>query len=137
MQTLQKTMKGFSLIELLVVLVILALLGGLVVTNVRDRSESAKSSAAAASVDRLSMAVDEFYLDTGRVPRDLRELIEEPSNVSNWNGPYVKTSLMNDPWGNPYQYRFPGEVRDFDIISLGADGAPGGEDANRDVSNAD
>lgn len=126
---------GFSLIELLVVLVILGMIAGLVVPNIMGRSEDAKARTAVAEIQRLSMAVDEFYLDTGRAPRELRELVDEPSGVSNWNGPYVNNSNLNDPWQNPYQYRYPGEHRDFDLFSYGADGSPGGEDAAKDVAN--
>jgi general secretion pathway protein G len=129
--------QGFSLIELLVVLVILGLIAGLVVPNIMGRGEDAKSRAAVAEVQRLSMAVDEFYLDTGRAPRELRELVEKPGNVSNWNGPYVNDSNLEDPWGDPYRYRFPGEQRDFDIYTHGADGQPGGEGPNRDIANWD
>ena len=128
--------QGFSLVELLVVLILLGLIATFVVPNIIGQSEGAKVSAAKAQVQRLSMAVDTFYLDTGRAPRELRELVEEPGNVSNWNGPYVNNSNLNDPWGNPYQYRFPGQARAFDIISLGADGAAGGEDRNSDITNA-
>ncbi len=127
--------QGFSLIELLVVLVILGLIAGLVVPNIMGRGEDAKSRAAVAEVQRLSMAVDEFYLDTGRAPRELQELVERPGNVSNWNGPYVNDSNLNDPWGNAYTYRFPGEERDFDIFSHGRDGQPGGEGPDRDIAN--
>jgi len=126
---------GFSLIELLVVLVILGLIAGLVVPNIMGRSEDAKARTAVAEVQRLSMAADEFYLDTGRAPRELRELVEQPSNVSNWNGPYINNSNLNDPWGNPYQYRAPGEHRSVDIFSLGADGQAGGEGPSRDIAN--
>jgi len=129
--------QGFSLIELLVVLVILGLIAGLVVPNIMGRGEDAKSRAAVAEVQRLSMAVDEFYLDTGRAPRELSELTERPGSVSNWNGPYVNDSNLNDPWGNPYNYRFPGEQRDFDIYSHGRDGQPGGEGPDRDIANWD
>ncbi|MDT8439661.1 MAG: type II secretion system major pseudopilin GspG [Wenzhouxiangellaceae bacterium] len=127
--------QGFSLVELLVVLIILGLIAGLVVPNIMGRGEDAKSRTALAQVQRLSMAVDEFYLDTGRAPRDLRELVERPGNVSNWNGPYVQESVLNDPWGNRYTYRFPGEHRDFDIFSHGKDGQPGGEGPDRDIAN--
>lgn len=129
--------QGFSLIELLVVLVILGLIATLVVPNIMGRGEDAKSRAAVAEVQRLSMAVDEFYLDTGRAPRELRELVEKPGNVSNWNGPYVNDSNLDDPWGNRYQYRFPGEQRDFDIYTHGRDGQPGGEGPDRDIANWD
>ena len=134
--SMRKASQGFSLVELLVVLIILGLIAGLVVPNIMGRGEDAKARTAVAEVQRLSMAVDEFYLDTGRAPRELRELVEQPGNVSNWNGPYVNNSNLNDPWGNPYQYRFPGQVRDFDIISLGRDGTAGGEGTDSDITNA-
>ena len=127
--------KGFSLIELLVVLIILGLIAGLVVPNIMGRGEDAKSRTAVAEVQRLSMAVDEFYLDTGRAPRELRELLQRPSNVSNWNGPYVNASNLEDPWGNPYNFRSPGEHRQVDIYTHGRDGQPGGDGPDRDISN--
>lgn len=126
---------GFSLIELLVVLVILGMIAGLVVPNIMQRGEDARVRAAQTEIQRLSMAVDEFYLDTGRAPTSLRELLERPSSVSNWNGPYVNESNLNDPWGRPYIYRYPGQNRSFDISSEGADGAPGGEGPNASISN--
>lgn len=126
---------GFSLIELLVVLVILGMIAGLVVPNIMQRGEDARVRAAQTEIQRLSMAVDEFYLDTGRAPSNLRELLERPSSVSNWNGPYVNESNLNDPWGRPYVYRYPGQNRSFDISSEGADGAPGGEGPNASITN--
>lgn len=128
---------GFSLIELLVVLIILGLIAGLVVPNIMQRGEDAKLRAADAEVQRLSMAVDEFYLDNGRPPKELRELVEKPGDASNWNGPYVNDSNLQDPWENDYQYRYPGEHRSFDIWSYGADGSPGGEGANSDIKSWD
>ena len=128
---------GFSLIELLVVLMILGLIAGLVVPNVFQRGEDAKLKAAAAEVQRISMAVDEYYLDNGRPPEELRHLLQKPSNASNWNGPYIKESNLNDPWDNPYQYRYPGQHGSFDVWSHGADGSPGGEGANADIANWD
>lgn len=128
---------GFSLIELLVVLIILGLIAGLVVPNIMQRGEDAKLRAADAEVQRLSMAVDEFYLDNGRPPKELREMVEKPGNATNWNGPYVNDSNLKDPWENTYQYRYPGEHRSFDIWSHGADGSPGGEGANADITNWD
>jgi len=126
---------GFSLIELLVVLIILGLIATMVVPNIIGRSEDAKLRAAAAQVQRLSMAVDEFYLDTGRTPRDLNELVEAPGDASNWNGPYVNNSNLTDPWGNEYVYRSPGEHRTVDISSHGRDGQPGGEGPDADINN--
>jgi general secretion pathway protein G len=128
---------GFSLIELLVVLVILGLIAGLVVPNVLQRGEDAKVRAAEAEVQRLSMAVDEYYLDNGRPPRELRQLLERPGDARNWNGPYIKESNLKDPWDQAYEYRYPGENRSYDIWSYGADGSPGGEGGNADINNWD
>lgn len=132
-----RNIKGFSLIELLVVLMILGLIAGLVVPNVLERGQDAKLKAAAAEVQRLSMAVDEYYLDNGRPPESLRNLLEEPSSASNWNGPYIKESNLNDPWENAYQYRYPGEHRSYDLWSHGADGTPGGTEDGADITNWD
>src|SRR5690554_4370306 len=128
---------GFSLIELLVVLMILGLIAGLVVPNILSRGEDAKVRAAAAEVQRLSMAVDEYYLDNGRPPSELRQLVDRPGNARNWNGPYVNQNNLNDPWDNAYNYRYPGQNRSFDIWSYGADGSPGGEGPNADINNWD
>lgn len=128
---------GFSLIELLVVLVIIGLIMGLLVPNIMSRGEDAKHRAAKAEIQRLSMAVDEFYLDNGSAPPDLKALVRKPSAADNWNGPYVNESNLTDPWDNTYTYRFPGEHREFDIFSFGADGSPGGEGPNADIGNWD
>jgi general secretion pathway protein G len=127
--------RGFTLVELLLVLVILALIGGLVLPGIIGRAESAKIKAAASQIDRIAMAVESFYLDTGGTPGSLAELVEEPGDADGWNGPYVKRSSLNDPWGREYEFRNPGEHGDFDIVSYGADGQPGGEDNNADITS--
>jgi len=126
---------GFTLVELLLVLVILALIGGLVLPGIIGKAESAKAKAAASQVSRLSMAVESYYLDTGNTPESLEDLVNEPSDASGWNGPYVKASSLKDPWGRAYEYSYPGEHAEFDIVSLGADGQPGGEGKNADLNN--
>ena len=128
---------GFTLVELLLVLMILALIGGLVLPRIIGKAEGAKVKAAALQVDRLAMAVESYYLDTGSTPDNLDLLVSEPGNVQGWNGPYVRASLLKDPWGRDYEYRYPGEHGDFDLSSLGADGQPGGEDKNADINNWD
>jgi len=128
-------MHGFTLVELLLVLMILALIGGLVLPGIIGKAESAKAKAASTQVDRLSMAVESYYLDTGSIPDSLDMLVTESGNVKGWNGPYVKSSLLKDPWGRDYDYRTPGEHGDFDLTSLGADGQPGGEDKNADINS--
>ncbi len=131
----RRSARGFTLVELLLVLVILALIGGLVLPGIIGKAEGAKVKAAASQIDRLSMAVESFYLDTGATPDDLSELVGESSDVDGWNGPYVKKSSLKDPWGRDYIYTYPGEHGDFDITSLGADGQPGGEGKNADINS--
>lgn len=127
--------RGFTLVELLLVLVILALIGGLVLPGIIGKAEGAKVKAAASQVSRLSMAVESFYLDTGITPDSLQQLVEDSGGSGGWNGPYVKASSLKDPWGREYEYVFPGEHGEFDIFSLGADGQPGGEGKDADITS--
>ena len=127
--------RGFTLVELLLVLVILALIAGLVLPGIIGKAESAKAKAASSQISRISMSVESFYLDTGNTPSSLDQLVNEPSGVSGWNGPYIKNSLLKDPWGRPYKYRAPGEHGDFDIQSFGADGQQGGEKNDADITS--
>lgn len=126
---------GFSLIELLVVLVILGLLAGMVVPNIMGNTEKAKAKAAKAAVAQLGMAVENYYLDMGNAPERLEDLVKRPGGAENWVGPYTKESQLTDPWGEPYQYEFPGQHGDFDILSYGADRTQGGEGKNADIGN--
>ena len=133
----RKNARGFTLVELLLVLVILALIGGLVLPNIIGKAEGAKVKAAGSQISRLAMAVESFYLDTGTTPDSLDDLINESGGVDGWNGPYVKPSSLKDPWGREYVYNYPGEHGEFDLYSLGADGQPGGEDRNADINSWD
>jgi general secretion pathway protein G len=127
--------RGFTLVELLLVLVILALIAGLVLPGIIGKAESAKAKASSSQISRISMSVESFYLDTGNTPSSLEELVNQPSGVTGWNGPYIKNSLLNDPWGQPYKYKVPGEHGDFDIVSFGADRQQGGEGNNADINS--
>jgi general secretion pathway protein G len=129
--------RGFTLVELLLVLVILALIGGLVLPGIIGKAEGAKVKAAGSQINRLAMAVESYYLDTGATPDSLDDLVNEGGDVAGWNGPYVKASSLKDPWGREYVYQYPGEHGDFDIYSLGADGQPGGEGKNQDINSWD
>lgn len=129
------TQRGFTLVELLLVLVILALIAGLVLPGIIGKAESAKAKAASSQISRISMSVESYYLDTGNVPSSLDELVNQPSGASGWNGPYIKNSLLKDPWGKAYIYTSPGEHGDFDIQSLGADGQRGGDGKNADITS--
>lgn len=126
---------GFTLVELLLVLVILALIGGLVLPGIIGKAEGAKVKAAASQIDRISMGVESYYLDTGSQPDSLEQLVNEPGDADGWNGPYIKSSILKDPWGREYEYRNPGDHGPFDIMSYGADGQPGGEDNNADITS--
>lgn len=130
-----KGQRGFTLVELLLVLVILALIAGLVLPGIIGKAESAKAKAASSQISRISMSVESFYLDTGQTPSSLDELVNEPPSVTGWNGPYIKNTLLNDPWGQPYKYTVPGEHGDFDIWSYGADRQQGGEGNNADITS--
>lgn len=127
--------RGFTLVELLLVLVILALIAGLVLPGIIGKAESAKAKAASSQISRISMSVESFYLDTGITPSSLDELVSQPSGVTGWNGPYIKNTLLKDPWGQEYKFRVPGEHGDFDIWSYGADRQQGGEGKNADINS--
>lgn len=130
---------GFTLVELLVVLVILVMLASLVGPRVIGYLGSSKAKAAKVQIESLGSALQLYKLDVGRYPttaEGLKALVERPGNASTWNGPYLnKRELPADPWGKVYEYRSPGEHGEFDIFSLGADGQPGGEGENADVNS--
>ena len=128
---------GFTLIELLLVLVILSVLAAVVVPKFTKRSEQARITAAHADIGQLEMALDAFEIDTGRYPTDvekLQALVEEPAGLRDWHGAYIKRGVPNDPWGNPYSYRCPGQhnANGYDLHSFGPDGQDGGDD---DIDN--
>ena len=131
---------GYTLIEILVVLTIISLLLGLVGPRVLSYLGDSKVKTAKLQIESFGSALDLFYLDAGRYPtgsEGLDALTQRPSNVTVWNGPYLKKNFVPlDPWGKPYQYKCcPGEHGDYDIWTLGADGAPGGEGENADVTS--
>lgn len=131
--------RGFTLIELLVVLVILGFIAALAAPQVIKYLGTAKVDTAKVQVDRLSGVLDLYRLEVGRYPSEqvgLTALVERPAGVEAWNGPYLKKrDALVDPWGNPYQYRHPGEHGEYDLYSLGADGQVGGEGENGDITS--
>lgn len=131
---------GFTLVELLVVLAILTLLAGLVGPRVLGLFGGAKSKSAAIQIADLEKSLELYKLDVGRFPSNeegLDALIKRPGNAAGWAGPYLKGSAIPaDPWNHPYRYANPGPGGGIEILSLGGDGAPGGEGENADIRNA-
>ena len=137
-KTVLRNAQGFTLIELLIVVTIIALLAGLVVPQFIKQEEKATSKAAKAQVELLGTALDTFRLDVGRYPSSqegLAALNQKPGGVDRWDGPYLKKEVPPDPWGKPYIYKSPGDHGPYDIISYGADGVPGGDGSNHDVTS--
>ncbi|HTK91735.1 MAG TPA: type II secretion system major pseudopilin GspG [Verrucomicrobiae bacterium] len=133
--------RGFTLVELLVVIIILGLLASLVGPRLFGRVGQSKQATAKAQIELLGAGLDQYRLDVGSYPPSaagLSALVQNP-NVSNWNGPYLKKNAVpQDPWGKPYQYKCcPGDHGDYDIWTFGADGAPGGEGENADIASWD
>lgn len=128
--------RGFTLLELLVVIVIIGLLAGLVGPRYFDQLAKSNNKIARAQIDALEKALDQYRLDVGVYPtteQGLQSLFVRPNGVDRWQGPYLKKPAPPDPWGRAYLYKSPGDHGDFDLASLGADGKPGGSGENADV----
>jgi general secretion pathway protein G len=128
--------QGFTLIEIMVVIVIMGILAALIVPRVLDRPDQARQVAARQDIGGIMQALKLYRLDNGRYPttaQGLRALAEKPDGASNWRGYLDK--LPNDPWGHPYQYLSPGVKGDIDVFSFGADNKPGGENGDADIGS--
>lgn len=130
---------GFTLIELMIVMAIIALLAAFVAPRFLGKKEQAEVQAARAQIEMFGTALDAFRLDVGRYPtteEGLDALIHKPASADRWDGPYLRKELIpTDPWKNPYLYKSPGDHGAYDIISYGADKTPGGEGNNRDINS--
>jgi general secretion pathway protein G len=138
LRKIDRRSQGFTLIELMIVLFILALLAGLVAPRLMGRVGKGKQQAAQTQIQMLATALDLFHLDVGRYPtgaEGLKVLQVRPGNLPQWSGPYLTKGLPQDPWGRDYVYKSPGDHGPYDLFSYGADGSPGGEDENRDITN--
>jgi general secretion pathway protein G len=140
---LKRRRAGFTLIEILVVIAVIAILAALVAPNVFQHVGSAKDAAARSQIEMLGAALDAYRLDNGRYPttaQGLDALWQEPTlepRPANWRGPYLRKAVPPDPWNHPYVYISPGEVnvRGYDLLSLGADGQPGGAGEDADITS--
>ncbi|PAT35443.1 type II secretion system major pseudopilin GspG [Vandammella animalimorsus] len=138
-RSLRSAQRGFTLIEILVIVAILALLASLVGPQVMGVLGGQKSKTALVQIAEIEKALDVFKLEVGRYPTSsegLQALVTRPGGVAIWNGPYLRGGVPSDPWGKPYVYSNPGPNGGVQIMSYGGDGAPGGEGENADISNA-
>ncbi len=130
--------RGFTLLELLVVMLIIGLLAGYVAPRYFAQVGKSEVKAAQAQIDAFEKALEALRLDTGHYPsteQGLEALVAQPTGEAKWQGPYLKKALPLDPWGRPYVYKQPGEHGDYDILSYGRDGKPGGTGDNMDIVN--
>jgi len=129
---------GFTLLELLVVVVIIGVLAGFVAPRYFGQVGKSEVNVARAQIDALEKALDQYRLDVGRYPGKelgLKALVERPPNEPKWNGPYLRKDVPLDPWGKPYVYRIPGEKSEIELLSHGKDGQPGGSGEAADITN--
>lgn len=130
---------GFTLLELLVVIVIIGLLAGYVAPRYFSQVGKSEIQVARAQLESIEKALDQFRLDTRNYPtaeQGLQALVEKPANAQNWSGPYLKKAVPSDPWGKPYVYRVPGQRGEFELFSYGRDGKPGGTGEDSDIGLA-
>lgn len=133
-----RAQRGFTLLELLVVMVIIGLLAGYVGPKYFSQIGKSEVKAARAQIDALGKALDQFRLDTGHYPtmeEGLAVLVTRPANEPKWDGPYLTKDVPPDPWGNPYVFKIPGDHGEYDLLSYGKDGQSGGTGEAADVTN--
>ncbi|HTU67083.1 MAG TPA: type II secretion system major pseudopilin GspG [Steroidobacteraceae bacterium] len=133
----RRVFTGFTLLELMVVLLILALIASIAAPQVTKHLRKAKTETAKIQVDALGAAVDSFHVDNGRLPtteETLKALVERPAGLATWDGPYIKKKeSLIDPWGEPYRYRAPGKSGEYEVYTLGSDKKEGGEGEAGDI----
>jgi len=130
---LARAQAGFSLIEIIIVTVLIGAIVAFAARQIFGGSDKAKYNLAKSQVQTLAQKVESYRDDTGELPSNLEDLVKAPGNASNWLGPYAKEADLKDPWKHAIEYQVPGESGDFDVISYGADGKPGGESVDGDI----
>lgn len=127
--------RGFTLLEMLAVIVLLGVVAVIVARSVSGRVDTGKWDAGKIGVTKLDQDVQAYALDNGSPPKSLDDLITKPLNAPSWNGPYAKAADLTDPFGHPYGYLYPGKHGQYDILFYGRDGKPNGEGVDRDYGN--
>lgn len=127
--------RGFTLLEMLAVIVLLGIVATIVVRQVGSNVDKGKYGAGKAQLASLSMKIEGYGLDMGSPPGTLAQLVEKPVGATRWSGPYAKPSDLKDPFGHEFGYRFPGQHGSFDLVFYGQDGQPGGEGYSADLGN--
>lgn len=139
MQTLPllpaRNQRGFTLLEMLAVIVLLGIVATIVVRQVGSNVNKGKYGAGKAQLSSLSMKIESYELDVGSPPAKLQDLLARPTTAENWAGPYAKPSDLKDPFGHAFGYRYPGQHGSYDLIFYGQDGQPGGEGYQADIGN--
>lgn len=130
-----KQQSGFTLLEMLAVIVLLGIVATIVVRQVGGNVDKGKYGAGKAQLASLSMKIESYALDLGSPPQNLADLNIAPANVARWNGPYAKASDLKDPFGHAFGYRRPGQHGSYDLIFYGQDGQPGGDGYSKDLGN--
>lgn len=131
-----KRQRGFTLIEIIVVIALIALLAAYVAPNLLSRADDAKRKSASIQIEKISTALELYKLEVGQYPASLNALRVKPaSGADRWKGPYVKkAAMLEDPWGRPLQYRYPGATAAYELYSFGTDGQQGGTGEAADIS---
>ncbi|HEY3519533.1 MAG TPA: type II secretion system major pseudopilin GspG [Rhodanobacteraceae bacterium] len=127
--------KGFTLLEMLAVIVLLGIVATIVARSISGNVTKADYKAGKLQVEKLSQDIDGYMLDNGSAPKQLQDLLAKPGDAPSWNGPYAKPGDLKDPWGHPFGYTNPGQHSQYDIVFYGRDGKPGGDGVDADWGN--
>ena len=131
--TASRAQGGFTLIEIIIVIGLIALIGTFALNKILGGADRAKVHLAQAEVDTLAGKIEQYQQDVGSLPPNLEALVTAPANSAGWLGPYAKETELKDPWGQPLEYHVPGQGGPYDLISYGRDGKPGGEAMDADI----